>query len=362
MISVSIYSRVNTFIKRYTNKIPTYKDGFFEIPFVANSPQMMVNSLGKLFMNKLDEKNQVITSNTPFADGTFHYFKLDEHCWLMAIDVMFKRSMRYKKMHLPEKVSDFYTFSFSKFIRQLPRMPKFNDQLLYSNDYYVITRPGENIEASYMKGTHGLYINLMVTPEWFRENSRQQKFKSTAIIEEFMKEGKPYFSWPLFQEDDISFHEQIWKMAQNKKLVDEEYIQKLRQVVYKMLDQVQISINRHDKAILHSDLNGEDRKKILLAERFLMKHLYNTFPGVDSTSKEVAMSPTKLKICFKQIYGKTLFDYYQHHKMNTAKLMLASNKFQIREVAHKVGYETANKFTAAFKKQFGTLPSDHVNN
>jgi AraC-like DNA-binding protein len=35
---------------------------------------------------------------------------------------------------------------------------------------------------------------------------------------------------------------------------------------------------------------------------------------------------------------------------------------QIKNIAASIGYESSSKFTAAFKKRFGTLPSEVRNN
>ena len=58
------------------------------------------------------------------------------------------------------------------------------------------------------------------------------------------------------------------------------------------------------------------------------------------------------------IYGVGLFEYYQEKRMHYAKESLQKGGVKIKDVVAALGYENASKFTAAFKKQFDTLPSE----
>nr|WP_255551783.1 helix-turn-helix transcriptional regulator [Aridibaculum aurantiacum] len=71
-----------------------------------------------------------------------------------------------------------------------------------------------------------------------------------------------------------------------------------------------------------------------------------------------AMSPSKLKNSFKEIYGMPVYQYYQKHRMNKAKAMLLSRKYSVKEVGMELGYSNLSNFAKAFKKSFDQLPSD----
>lgn len=348
---------LSSFIKKYTDKIPSYKDGFFEVPFISNSPEGMVESLGKLFGHKIDRKRQVISSRTPFADGTLHYFQLEEGCWIIAVDVLFKKNMRYKKVYLKKAHSDFYTFSYSKFVHALPRIPSFNRNLLYSSNYFILTRPGETIEACYGKGTHGKYINVMATRDWMIRNSEKQLFGSGEMLKDFMENDRPYISWPELKGDTYNFHKKIWSLLV-KGPNQTGFFDHLRRSVYEMLNELHESMKNQDPLLLNSDLRGDDRVKTLKAEQMLMKNLYGSFPGVEELADHAGMASTKLKICFRQIYGKTMFDYYRKNKMEAATVMIRSGGYLISDVAHRMGYNNTSKFIAAFKEEVGMLPSE----
>ena len=68
----------------------------------------------------------------------------------------------------------------------------------------------------------------------------------------------------------------------------------------------------------------------------------------------------KLKEGFKKIYGDTVYGYLLDYKMNEARSMLNTKKYNINEISIKLGYSTSSHFIAAFKKKFGTTPKKYL--
>ena len=83
-------------------------------------------------------------------------------------------------------------------------------------------------------------------------------------------------------------------------------------------------------------------------------------PSLQELADEIGLSLKKLKEGFKQIYGDTVFAYLLDHKMEEARRMLDSQKYNVNEVGLKLGYSTASHFIAAFKKKYGTTPKKYI--
>src|SRR5204863_5073225 len=78
-------------------------------------------------------------------------------------------------------------------------------------------------------------------------------------------------------------------------------------------------------------------------------------------SKVATMSPTKLKKDFKAMYGLPIYEYFQKNRMMRAKVLLMEGGYAVKEVGMMVGYSNLGHFAASFKKEFGVLPSEMVN-
>jgi AraC-like DNA-binding protein len=81
-------------------------------------------------------------------------------------------------------------------------------------------------------------------------------------------------------------------------------------------------------------------------------------PTIKELSRKVAMSDSKLKKIFKSVYGLPIYEYFQKHRMQKARLMLLSGNYSIKDVGYSLGYSNLSNFTLAFKKEFHKLPSE----
>ncbi len=83
-------------------------------------------------------------------------------------------------------------------------------------------------------------------------------------------------------------------------------------------------------------------------------------PGLQELANEVGLTLKKLKEGFKQIYGDSVYSFLFDYKMEYARKLLESNKLNVNEVGHKIGYSTSSHFIAAFKKKYGTTPKKYI--
>ena len=68
------------------------------------------------------------------------------------------------------------------------------------------------------------------------------------------------------------------------------------------------------------------------------------------------LNELQLKTAFKEIYGNTPYQYLLDYKLDISKNLLLSGKYQVNEVAYKVGYSNPSHYIDAFKKKYGLTP------
>ena len=106
-------------------------------------------------------------------------------------------------------------------------------------------------------------------------------------------------------------------------------------------------------------VDEENVQKIRRAKDIILERMTDP-PSLENLSLEIGLSLKKLKEGFKQLYGDTIYSYLLDHKMEDARRMLDSQKFNVNEVSLKLGYSTASHFIAAFKKKYGTTPKKYI--
>ena len=102
----------------------------------------------------------------------------------------------------------------------------------------------------------------------------------------------------------------------------------------------------------------DERLRLMTVEALLVNNFAVAPPTIDELSRISAMSPTKLKNDFKNLYGFPIYVYYQKNRMIKAKALLLTSKYSIKEVGVMVGYSNLSHFANTFKKEFNILPSE----
>ena len=99
--------------------------------------------------------------------------------------------------------------------------------------------------------------------------------------------------------------------------------------------------------------------KIQKAKQILIERMAEP-PTLTELSNMINLPLAHLKDGFKHIYGETVYAYLLSYKMEYARRLLATKKYNIAEVSFEVGYSTPSHFIAAFKKKFGATPKRYM--
>jgi AraC-like DNA-binding protein len=101
--------------------------------------------------------------------------------------------------------------------------------------------------------------------------------------------------------------------------------------------------------------SGRDR--IYKAREVLLEHIGNPIT-IKELSRKVAINECYLKKGFKEIFGTTIFDFYQQQRMEHAKYLLYEKSLSVTDVSDLLGYSSISHFSAAFKKHTGLKPCE----
>jgi len=103
--------------------------------------------------------------------------------------------------------------------------------------------------------------------------------------------------------------------------------------------------------------NEADREKIIKAREVLLQHIGEPIT-IKALSRKVAINECYLKKGFKEIFGTTIFDFYQSQRMEHAKYLLYDKGLSVTEVSMLLGYSSISHFSTAFKKHTGIKPCE----
>lgn len=103
--------------------------------------------------------------------------------------------------------------------------------------------------------------------------------------------------------------------------------------------------------------NEADREKVAKARDVLVQQIGEPIT-IKQLSRKVAMNECYLKKGFKEMFGTTIFEFYQDQRMEHAKYLLYEKGLSVTEVSMLLGYSSISHFSTAFKKHTGLKPCE----
>lgn len=103
--------------------------------------------------------------------------------------------------------------------------------------------------------------------------------------------------------------------------------------------------------------NETDRDKIVKAREILLQHIGEPIT-IKELSRKVAINECYLKKGFKELFGTTIFDFYQSQRMEHARYLLYEKGLSVTDVSMMLGYSSISHFSTAFKKHTGLKPCE----
>ena len=99
--------------------------------------------------------------------------------------------------------------------------------------------------------------------------------------------------------------------------------------------------------------------KINRAKEFIVNNLDENIT-IPILSNLVGTNQCYLKKGFKEVTGKTIFEFIQENRMEKAKYLLQNSDKTIGEIAILTGYASVSSFSQSFKNYFGLTPGGIV--
>ncbi|NIJ53812.1 helix-turn-helix transcriptional regulator [Dyadobacter arcticus] len=137
------------------------------------------------------------------------------------------------------------------------------------------------------------------------------------------------------------------KMSALKKMF---YKVKVQELFYMLFDKL---LKRDYKT--ECSLNNLDVSRLMVVRDFLLANLSEP-PHLRDMAKLAHMSETKLKMLFRQVFGDSIYNYYQTARMNEAATMLKHSRVPVSEVGYQLGFSNLSHFSRLFAKHHGQTP------
>lgn len=353
--------RINNWLTHFKQYFFKYKQGCYELSYIANSPLSTIESFKKMPFVKHNKKQHTFTMQTLFCSGFFKYFQLEKELWLSVSDISYLKNIKYNLLYDEFIDEEYYTLSLNFINNNNAKISNLvNNAWALSDLSWTLLKPRANGNHLNLKDSNAKYVVFYFSEKWMEEQQLKNGIFYNSNIDQFITSSESYcllidsnqqlFDW--YNRLNSLFNEEI--SLDNTK--QHNAFNALSETILKQFA-IQFKLQQHSEK--PNTLNQKEYQKLLEIENYLMKNLTNHFIGIDELAKQFFISPTKLKSDFKNRYGASIYQYYLSKQMILAHQLITEKKSMIKEIAALLGYDNVSKFTLAYKKHFGFLPSEN---
>ena len=195
-------------------------------------------------------------------------------------------------------------------------------------------------------------INIEIDAHYL--NSLFYSYEKSPILKGLLQNAQPY----LFEQVLYSSLQEIVNdiISENTEEVFELFF--LRVKAEELICRLLMDLGKRDGKQLYA-LNVHDIEAIYRIKALIIEDL-GVPPVISELSVIAGMSPTKLKRLFSQIFGNSIFSYYQDLRMKEAAALLREKKYSVSEVGYKLGFTNLGHFSRIFKQHIGMSPKKYA--
>ena len=123
----------------------------------------------------------------------------------------------------------------------------------------------------------------------------------------------------------------------------------------RVMELLMLQIDQMQSEEKTNGISNNNKELMFEVKHFLESNLEPDF-SIHSLAKSFGTNEYTLKKEFKSLFGKSIFDYWNHVRFDYAKQLLKDG-YSVQQLAFKLGYSNTQNFSTAFKRRFGVVPS-----
>ena len=350
-----MFKAIKQFVSDYKKYMFKYRKGFYVIPALINSPSTVVQSFKHTPFVKWNPKENKLSINNVLVKCDAYYIEISEGLWFYASILNSKANLEFLGYFNDSEPKDYYCFGYNLIKHTSVKKMALQSGLSYSIGSWNFFKPEHRLHHIIFKHTDIQFAGLYMSKKWMNENVATNSKYSNSKLNLFIKSNSNFSLWP----DENTNTAFITKALELAKITDKEQKQiELNSFVTTTLDYLLSNYDVDYKSI-NTIVNVDPDLLIKLnkVHKKLNDCLLTEFPGIEALAVEINVSPAKLKKDFKSYFGESIYQYYLGKQLLFAYDLLTIHHKSVGDTAEILGYKNVGKFTVAFEKKFGILPS-----
>lgn len=314
---------------------------------------MLLQDLAKAFNIPCTQDDFLVVPSSS-GEGSIKILKLFDELQVMLADVSFNETLVTTREYSDKR---YFILHFDDvYITKTAALKVNGETLQKTNTRHTVARLTSNMFINTEEIPANLHIRsikILFDEKWLKKYLGLSA--DTDVLQKYLSLKTESFDIEQLDETYLRLMEEIWSVPQNDPLQNIFLQNRVTLLIERFFTRL------HDKSDFlegRFNLTDDEVKRLIQVEQLLVNDFSEAPPTINEFSRIVSMSSTKLKKSFKGIYGNSIYAYYQKVRMQKAKELLLSGKYNVNETADAIGYHNTSNFILAFKKQFAVSPGE----
>lgn len=310
----------------------------------------LIEKLAEFTKSKSDDGVFILPAG--YGEGFIKSFNFGSQMNMMISQCEFKEEMTIKRAGGNSR-KDEITFSFRNLFRQ--------DHNLIENSASAqrsVIIPSVQVSAGDIDieifvpakakiNTIVITIHMDLLKSWISDKV-ENKFLSNITLRD-----KPYLYDQIISNEMLQAAGKIASINVEEELSHFYLKMKTEEMIYLFLHELS-----KRESITNYPLNVFDVKAMYAIKDTLCSNLSNP-PDLTNLASLSNMSESKMNKLFKQIFGNSIYNYYQALRMNEAAYLIREEKLSVSETGYRLGFSNLSHFSRIFEKHIGMKPKKY---
>lgn len=174
------------------------------------------------------------------------------------------------------------------------------------------------------------------------------------LLESMLNRAPGFLVYERLDPDVLTTLRQLIDSRRTDVLASFFYRINVQELVYQVIDR----LLRRD-AGPHRPIAPADTDRLFRVRAAILTDL-STAPQLPQLARQVGLSQTRLKDQFRQVFGTSIYAYFQQARMEEAALLLRQGDYSVAEVGYRLGFENMSHFSRLFQKHKGVTPKKYA--
>ncbi len=242
-------------------------------------------------------------------------------------------------------------FKFRNIFPEAQQLPKENRITELPSVLIATSKMNSDMNSGVSIHTNMATINIEIDADYL--SGLFPLYEKSPVLDHLLQNTRPLLFEQIISPSLMSVVNEILSGSVNEIFQPFFFRIKAEELVCRLL----MELEKREQQELYP-LNAKDIQTLYKVKERMLFQLA-TPPAISDLTAFAHMSPTKLKRLFRQIFGNSIFNYYQEFRMKEAARLLKEDKLSVSDVGYQLGFTNLSHFSRVFKEHTGMNPKQY---